>query len=311
MGATRWLLLIHQIPPRPAALRVRVWRRLQRLGAVALKSTVYVLPAEGDAREDFEWVCREVQGAGGEATLVEASFVEGLTDAQVKGLFLRARDAEYRELGEALRRLPRAKARAAAELARLTKRFDEIVDRDYFGAPARREVKVALARAEERLAEPSPHPGAPPAESFRRRTWVTREGIYVDRMASAWLIRRFIDTSARFRFVELKHYRHRPGELRFDMFEGEFTHQAGRCTFEVLARRFCPDDRALARLGELVHDLDIKDERYRREELKGFGLSLAAIAAAHRDDDARLERACAFLDDWYTLLSSPKGGAGS
>src|SRR5215475_9399220 len=102
---TRWLLLIHQIPPKPNYLRVKVGRRLQRLGAVAIKNSVYVLPRSDQACEDFQWVSREITQGGGEASVCEAKFVDGLSDDQVEGLFNAAREANYTEVAEEARRL--------------------------------------------------------------------------------------------------------------------------------------------------------------------------------------------------------------
>jgi hypothetical protein len=293
----RWLLLIHQIPPRPTALRVRVWRRLQRLGAVALKSSVYVLPATAEAREDFEWVRREIEQAGADATLCEASFVEGITDAQLEAMFRAARDAEYAEVAGELKALGR-KPEAGA-LARVQRRYQEVTQRDFFASRERRYVERALRRFE-------PRAGKRGSARLRGRIWVTRAGIHVDRMASAWLIRRFVDVDARLKFVDAAMYRHTPGELRFDMYEGEFTHVGDACTFEVLQKRFAPNDKALRRIAELVHDLDVKDDKFGRDETKGFGQTVAAIAAAHKSDLVRLERAAAVLDDLYSLFSRNK-----
>jgi hypothetical protein len=287
-------LLIHQLPPRPTALRVRIWRRLQHLGSVALKSSVYVLPANAETREDFEWIRREIEEAGAEATLAEASFVEGITDAQLEAMFRAARDAEYGEVAHELKRL--GKKPGEADVARVRKQFDEVVQRDFFKSRQRRDVERLLERYEPKRRDKASAP-------LRGRTWVTRAGIHVERLACAWLIRRFIDSSARLRFVDTAKYRHKPGELRFDMYQGEFTHAGDACSFEVLQRKFAPKDRALRRIGELVHDLDVKDEKFGREETKGFGQTLAAIAAAHKTDAARLERAAAVLDDLYALFS--------
>jgi hypothetical protein len=140
--------------------------------------------------------------------------------------------------------------------------------------------------------EPKPH-GA---------TWVTRTGIHVDRMASAWLIRRFIDGKARFKFVSPKAYQHKKGELRFDMFDGEFTHQGDLCTFEVLLGRFKLDDAALERIAEVVHDIDLKDDKHARPEKVGIEHLINAIAMAHPEDEVRLSRASAALDDLYELF---------
>src|SRR5438067_10094157 len=98
MKEGRWLLLIHQLPPKPDYFRVKIWRRLQRIGAVAIKSSVYVLPYTDQATEDFQWLRREIVAGGGEASVCQAAFVDGLSDGQIEALFRAQRDAEYAEL---------------------------------------------------------------------------------------------------------------------------------------------------------------------------------------------------------------------
>jgi hypothetical protein len=237
----RWLLLIHQLPAKPAYFRVKIWRRLQALGAVAVKNAVYALPANEQSQEDFEWLLREISQGGGEAMLCEARLIEGLSDQEVCALFNRARDEDYdaiakearsigAELGE--EPLPEKRAEARGQLERLKKRLAQVVGIDFFGADRRVPLEGLLAELEDRVAEPateeSPEPTSSDAEALQNmhgQTWVTRQGVYVDRIASAWLIRRFIDPEARFKFVPAKGYTPAPGELRFDMFEAEFTHQ--------------------------------------------------------------------------------------
>ena len=138
-------------------------------------------------------------------------------------------------------------------------------------------------------------------EEYLGRTWVTRSGIKVDRMACAWLIRKFIDPRARFKFVPAKGYEPLTGEVRFDMFEAEFTHEGDLCTFEVLLDRFGLQEPALRAIAEIVHDIDVKDAKYGREDAAGVGQVVAGIAAAHADDEARLERGMALFDDLYAL----------
>jgi hypothetical protein len=179
------------------------------------------------------------------------------------------------------------------------------VSLDYFGAPGRAAAEQAIAALEKggvAMIESGPAP-AP----VRGRTWVTRAGVRFDRMSSAWLIRRFIDPEARFKFVPAKGYRPEEGELRFDMFEAEFTHEGDRCTFETLLHRFGLRDPALRILAETIHDLDCKDEKYARPETAGIGALLEGIAHTHAADEARIERAAAFLDDLYAGLG--KGAA--
>ncbi len=200
--------------------------------------------------------------------------------------------------------LPFDPAKLAGQVARLRQRTVELGGIDFFGAPGRELVEGLLSGLEARMrtvegAEPS-KPKLDVAQ-HRGRTWVTRTGIKVDRMASAWLIRKFIDPEARFEFVPAKGYRPEEGVLRFDMFEAEFTHEGELCTFEVLVQRFGLADPALRAIAEIVHDIDVKDAKYGREEAPGIGQLVAGIAAAHPDDEARLARGAALFDDLYAV----------
>jgi hypothetical protein len=312
--AERWLLLIHQLPARPAYLRVKVWRRLQALGAAAVKNAVYALPEGERAREDFGWLLREIASGGGEAFVCEARMVDGLADREVRAMFDRARDADYGELARQARDLAGAlggepsaerRAEARAQLARLRARLAQVAAIDFFGAPGSQAAEGLLAALEDRLREDEPAPSAAPADDLgplRRRTWVTRRGVHVDRIASAWLVRRFVDPEAAFKFVPAKGYAPEPGELRFDMFGGEFTHEGDRCTFEVLLARAGPDDPALRAIAELVHDLDLKDGRFGRPETAGLGALVEGLCAATGDDPERLARGAALLDDLHAYF---------
>lgn len=315
---TRWILLIHSIPPRPNYLRVKIGRRLQKLGAVAVKNSVYVLPKSDGAREDLEWVAHEITADGGEASLCESRFIGGLTDEAIEQQFRFARQRDYLELIKEGRRLVdslskaerlSAKRRAQAETAleRIRKRSEEIVAIDFFGAPGRLEVDSLLSAAEDKIhppraADPQGTPDLPSLRSVRGRTWVTRKGIHVDRIASAWLIRRFIDSEAKLKYVEAKGYVPQAGELRFDMFDAEFTHEGEMCTFEVLLARWGSDDPALRHIADMVHDIDLRDERFKREETGGFTALITGIALQHREDPARLEAGTVMLDAFYRAL---------
>ena len=318
----RWLLLIHQLPPKPSYFRVKIWRRLQRLGAVAIKNSVYALPASEQTHEDFQWVRKEIVEGGGEASVCEARFVDGLDDEQVEALFQAARDADYAQLAEAVREMAKARSRRAGkdnedlaekkvEVERLKRRLVEVVTIDFFHSPGRQIAEAALLDAEARL---EPAPIESPREitrerlgEFRNRTWVTRKGIFVDRMASAWLIRRFIDPRARFKFVVGKGYKPRKKELRFDMFEAEFTHVGDRCTFEVLVERFGLSDPAVSTIAEIVHDIDLKDSKYGRQDAIGIEQVLAGIAGTAKDDDERLTRGAAIFEDLYEYHRKKRG----
>jgi hypothetical protein len=313
--AQSWLLLIHQLPAKPAYLRVKIWRRLQDLGAIAVKNAVHALPMNEETQEDFEWLLREIVEGGGEAIVCEARLIDGLSDEEVRALFDGARDADYEDVAKDARALakalrPNAKAAAIAELrtrvARLRKRLAEVVSIDFFGAIGREKAESLLRGLEARLNEDEAVPDKTTADSaksalgvLRNRTWVTRQGVHVDRIASAWLIRRFIDPDARFKFVSGKGYRPDDGELRFDMFEAEFTHEGDKCTFEVLLERGALEDPALRAIAEIVHDIDLKDDKFGRTEVAGIRTLIEGISVAMKDDSERIARGADVFNNLY------------
>jgi hypothetical protein len=240
--ARQWLLLIHQLPPEPAYVRVKVRRRLQRLGAMPLKNSVYVLPETDENLEDFQWLANEIAADGGDATICSASMLSGVTDDELASLF------------------PRPEKEAKTVTSGRT---------------------TALPR------------GA---------VWVTREGVFIDRIASAWLIRRFIDPDAELRFVPPKGYRKKSGEIRFDMYQGEYTHVGDRCTFETLLHEFRLADPALRAIGEIVHDIDLKDEKFGREETPGVLAVMQGVALTMSDDADRIVRGALVLDGLYARV---------
>lgn len=315
-----WLLLVHQLPAKPAYFRVKVWRRLQALGAVAIKGSVYALPAGEQAREDLQWLLAEILGGGGEAMVCEARLIDGLSDGEARGLFDRARDEDYAELAGELRALREAlgetpdadrRREARVQLKRLRRRFEQVVAIDFFGADGREAAEGLLSQMEEGMRdEPeavAPAAGTGTAAGLRGRTWVTRKGVQVDRIASAWLIRRFIDPEARFGFVPAKGHVPGPGEVRFDMFEAEFTHRGDRCTFEVLLEEAGLREPGLRAIAEIVHDIDLKDGKFGRDEAAGVASLVSGIAAATDDDLERIRRGGAALDDLLAFFRRRRG----
>jgi hypothetical protein len=316
----RWLLLIHQIPPQPAYFRAKVGRRLQRLGAVAIKNSVYVAPLSDATQEDFQWVAREIVSEGGEATLCRAEFVEGLRDDHIEALFHAARDADYAQIAEDARELASAlpprlarederRGELETQLGRLQKRIGEVTAIDFFCAPGRVAAEAALASLGRRLLrreEVEPSVAISP-ESYRGRTWVTRKNVHVDRMACAWLVRRFIDPDATFKFVAPQGYRSAPGEVTFDMYEADFTHVGDRCSFETLVERFDLREAGLKPLAEIVHDIDVKDTKFSRAEAPGVAAVIAGIALAEREDDARVALGSRMFDALLQLYRRKRG----
>lgn len=315
----RWLVLMYQFPAGPDSRRVRLWRRLQSVGAVAIKHSVYVLPFSEQSEEDFQWVLTELRAAGAEAALLESRFVDGMDDRQMQDLFRAARNADYRELLDELEGASAGLQNAGDDatagdnarriLARARKRIAEIGAIDFFDADGRAAVESAMLDLTARTNEQAGASGTADAgkdarlQGLRGRVWVTRRGVRVDRIASAWLIRGRIDPDAKFRFVDATGYEPLENELRFDMFEAEFTHEGDLCTFEVLSRLVDEQDRALRCIAEIVHDIDLKDGKFGRPETEGVGNLLTGIVAGTDDDEERIERGGAMFDDLYRFFS--------
>lgn len=312
-----WLLLAHQLPARPVGPRVKIWRRLQYIGAVAVKNAVHALPNQPETREDFEWVRAEVVAAGGQAIVFEASTADGTSSETLQAAFRRDREHDYRAATRALDGLSRAavskrRGRDPRALDKAVRTWRERLTRleaiDYFAAPGRDEARAALSRLEAVGARaPLPAPTAPSplaVTAFRRRRWLTRPRPGIDRIASAWLIRRFVDPHATFAFGE-GGAGHGPGTLTFDMFGGDFTHEGDACTFEVLRARFGLTDPRLRDLGELVHDLDLKDGKHRRADAPLLGALVEGLRRAHADDQVLLDQGMALFEALFRGHAAP------
>ncbi len=308
--ATPWLALLHQLPAKPPYLRVKIWRRLQAMGAVPLKKAVHVLPCSGESAAAFNSLMAEIVDNGGEATLIEARLLAGLSDGDVRALFDAARRTDYEEIAQAARRLLETGPASGTDIARLQKRLEDVGRLDFFGAPGRQQAEAALAELDRQRYQ---HPdvsrtdpaAATEATDLTNRIWVTRSGVHVDRIACAWLIRRFIDPEARFKFVDSRRYDPAEGELRFDMADAEFTHEGDRCSFEtLLLRAGLLDDPALVAIGEIIHDLDIADGRFARPETPGLGAILSGVCASTDDDLQRIAMASDALNQFHAFFSN-------
>jgi hypothetical protein len=234
--------------------------------------------------------------------IVEARLIDGLSDDAVRGLFNSAREADYRTLAKEIRTVE--KDAAPAQVARLRTEAARIAAIDFFGANGREDVEARLAA----LVGPdtAPAPVSAPLVSGSGHVWVTRRDVHVDRIGSAWLIRHFIDPDATFKFVPAKGYKPRRGELRFDMFEAEFTHEGDRCTFEVLLQKSGLDEPALTAISEIVHDIDLKDGKFARAEAGGIAALIDSLAQADISDQERLERGAQLFDNLYALFRKPR-----
>lgn len=325
-GSRRWLLFVHQLPSTPSNLRVRTWRRLQQLGAIPIKQAVYVLPDSASAREDFEWLKSEVKGAGGDASVFAADSVDAWSDDALVEEFRRSRQETYdalaRDVEKAVRRLGasrRATGTRAPAAERLLdtfrQRFSAIERVDFFGSAGRDRVVLALRQLEERVSKSAPQPapsgtaGRVDADSYRGRLWVTRPRPGVDRMASAWLIRRFIDPQARFGFAPARDAVPEDA-VPFDMFGVDFSHQGDGCTFETLCTIFGIEDPAAVRVAAIVHDLDLKDSRFGAAEAATVGAVIDGLQLAHADDDALLAQGIVLFEALYLTFERSARSAG-
>lgn len=292
-----WLVLIPQLPPKPDYLRVKVRRKLQRIGAVALKNSVYVLPQLDETLEDFQWLRREITADGGDAMILNADFLEGVPNGVLEQMARDERDREYRELVETAKSLTEP---SDADIVRLRRQLADIVKRDHLGASGRDAAEFAIRALSQTGAEPA---NVAPPTPQRGATWVTRAGVKVDRMASAWLIRRWIDRDATFRFEPADRPVTAPDEIRFDMFEGGFTHIGDRCTFEVLVHHFALRDPALNAVAEVVHDIDCKDQKFARPETDGIAALIDGIVTTVPDDLSRLEAGAQLFERLYVSFA--------
>lgn len=306
-----WQLLIHQIPAKPSYVRAKIWRRLQKVGAVPIKQAVYVMPCTEKSREDLGWIVKEITESGGDAVLVEASFQEGLNDEQVIMLFQKARQADYEKLTEEVLALKEewqsstssdvAVLECNKSLRKLRKLVGDIQAIDFFPGTDQAHLEARLADLETILRRPNATDQDRPEdmEALKGKTWVTRANIYVDRMASAWFVRRFIDESAPLKFVKENRYQPDQNEVRYDMMEAEYTHRNEFCTFEVLVKTFAEDDQALERIAKIIHDIDINDDTFGLEETAGIKALFDGIVATVENDEGRIERASSMLNELY------------
>lgn len=310
---TRWLILFHRIPPRPLYFRAKMRNRLSAAGALALKNSVYLLPDKSDAREDLEWIAQEIITGGGDAYLVAGEFVDSAVTATAISQFRQSTTAAYVELTADTRKAVKSSrgASGAAALSqareRLSRRLEQIRRLDFFQANGRSDAERALGSLTSRLAHGqkvqatmrTTHP------ELKARAWVTRPGVKVDRIASAWFIRRFVDPKARFRFEDPSVPR-RARDLRFDMVGGDFTHEGDRCTLETLIKRVGLPDAGVQAIAEIVHDLDLKDAKFGRPETAGIATALDGLLAQHPDDSARIAQGLHFFDHLHDGLSRSK-----
>ncbi len=302
--AAGWLLLVHQLPPRPLYLRAQVRRRLAQVGALALKNSVYVLPDRNDCLEDFQWIAQEAAAGGGEACVCRVEFLDGVSPDELKARFRAATDERLKEYkGWLAQRLAGVRHRkttssGGSDLLRIQRQLDEALRTDFFASDVGTEVRTLMTAIRSAIAKSAgtSQPPAGSAGSLKGRVWVTRRDPHIDRLATAWLIRRFVDPAARFRFVDRSGGPTRPAERSFDMTGADFTHEGDRCSFETMCARLGLTDPALGEIGEIVHDLDLKDHKFGRADAAGVQRLVDGLSSSHPDSGTRTIAALPVFD---------------
>ena len=298
-GETPWLLLMFSLPASRASERVGVWRRLQRYGALGLPASGYVLPTNPANQERLEWLATSIRNARGQAAVAQVSAFDDLPNERIEEMFNKARNHDYQALERELKKIAKNSRRNIPEntLARVKRHFQQITEIDFFGCPARARVEEAVRRLEKGDAA-SDIKGKHNTKDYAGRTWITRPRPGIDRVASAWLIRRFIDSDARFIF-DKDPSRH-PAAIPFDMFQGGgFGHRGNDCTFETLMKSFGLRDRRVALVAQAIHDADLADEHFGRDEALGIDRILEGWSAQGVSDEELLRRGMEMIEGLY------------
>lgn len=318
-SAQEWLLIFYSVPSRPVSNRMKLWRKLAKAGAVQLKGAVYILPATEGHEEFFQWLIGEVKSMGGDGAFVRVGEIKAMDEGDIRELFLHQAEKEYHELEkhiDALERKVQSVKKGTTgpasnilndQLSKLKKEFEAARGRDFFGSPSREiflkrmhVLEVGLKRVDQKKPQTSALIESRRPSDYQGRTWATRKNPFVDRMASAWLIKKFIDPKASFKFMDERDLA-RAGEktVAFDVRGGKFTHRGDLCTFEVLVKSFGIKDKAVKKIAEIVHDLDVKDDKYAKPEASGVEDILAGIRKSSKDDAAGLEQGMRVFEMLY------------
>jgi hypothetical protein len=303
MDQVPWLLLLYSLPAHRNSERVSVWRRFKKIGALQLTTSTYLLPDQTSHYEHFQWLTKQIRDAGGEATLVRVREIEGLPNEKLIERFNKVREREYAALTKALRGMTAGrktrKEDFAAKVERIRRQFREVREVDFFNSPHAQDVELLLAKLE----RGAPAKGAlakVDPKIYRRRTWLTRPRPEIDRVGSAWLIRKFIDPDAKFVFA--RNVSAKRDAVSFDMVEAEFSHHGEDCTFETLIKRFGIHDKAARKIAEMIHDADLDDSKFQRHECVGIDRILKGWGKEGLSDDELLEHGFRCFDGLYSFL---------
>ena len=300
-----WILLLYGLPTKQNAGRVQLWRKLKKFGALQIKTSAYILPDEPRHYERFQWLATQIRDDGGEATLIKVSEIEGLPHEKVVQMFNEARAKDYAALASELSEFVRANKKRpvesfASDVDKFQTRFHELKEMDYFKCAKAQDAQMMLREAESLLRKKTRQAPLVHRKDYSKRQWLTRPRPEIDRVASAWLIRKFIDPAATFVFSTRQ--KDHPQAIPYDMFEVDFTHHGDDCTFETLVKRFEIEDSAVRAIAEMVHDADLEDEKFKRIEAVGLDRVFKGMAKLNVSDAAIFEKGFEMLDALHAAL---------
>ncbi len=274
-----WIAFSYSLPSHlGSSRRVAVWRRLKRLGAITFNSGVYVLPNKEDCLESFQWLVQEVQEAKGDSVVMKVEKFEGLSDGEVMEEFRKACKEDYKELNERLLKLEKELntkkfKQIKDKLRSLENQFLEIAKVDFFQSPYGKDIVNRMKKIKQKIdSTPSTAPGLPsfPIADYKNKKWVTRPRPHVDRLSSIWLIRKFINKNAKIRYADDP----RPDEIPFDMKGVMLGHHQNLCTFETFLAIFNLQDSSLKIMGEIIHEIDLRDGKFFHPQIEGIAAIL-------------------------------------
>lgn len=329
MSQLQWLLFFYSIPATPVNNRVKVWRKLIKTGAVQLKGGVYILPYREEHHEALQWMLAELPGLKGEGLLIITDHIEPLQQQEIITLFNEQRKPEYQEVakkidefsGRIRNLLKGGTDKKSTSLFRQYEKihadFQTVQHRDFFqsefGLKLAEQINEVRKQLEELTIAEKGQKGSASAQlpngrkiqNFSGLIWLTRRRPFVDRMASAWLIRRFIDHEATFAFRDEEQLQDLTSELEvsYDVRHGDFTHIDDLCTFEVLMKSFDLADRGLDALSRIVHDIDIKDGKFAAPEAHVIEMILKGIRNQALPDSETLEQGIAVFEALYLSIT--------
>jgi hypothetical protein len=295
-----WLLMVFTLPSTKASERVQIWRKLKKFGSLPFRNAGYLLPNTPENRERLVWVSETVRSNDGDASVIEVSSVDDLSEDAIHELFHQARDVDYEALRKDLEKLKPRSGTSSLQALRLRKRFDEIVAMDFFVSKRRGEVQVLFEQLNPLAPQDKPTKLFS-KKDYQKKTWLTRPRPGIDRISSAWLISRQIDADPSFAFAD-KTDAH-PGFIPFDMYgPNGFGHEGDRCTFETLCRSFSIKDKKIALIAEAIHDADLEDNRYGRPEGHVLNRILQGWAKQKVEDHELLKRGMELIEGLYVSI---------